>query len=308
MISQEIKAVASTQLFCGVNKEKTKQITIYANTINNVIKNNVMILPVPFPTSVIFHNLEKYKDFFSDCKNSFYDATSSKYLSSNSYGVEYKCESMLKVYDIGSYKVSLAHSLDDLKRVDNSVFELSKGLDQMLKKYYSNPIFGFIICKLAEGNEKYHPFAYSHNITDGKVFIPTRHYHDNTNLIYNNYDMFSNKSYTNNNINNSPMFSSWTSISNSNLNSNSYLSNNVHNTHDNSDLADDWDHDIYLYNIDLGSNVKIKKMNTCNEIWKEKVYINLNKLDFALDRDCRIFNKLEINGHNPNIDIVLSIY
>ena len=85
MISKEIKAVASTQLFCGVNKEKTKQITIYANTVDNVIKNNAMVLPVPFPTSVVFHNLEKYKDFFSDCQNSFYDANNSTYsLSTNS--------------------------------------------------------------------------------------------------------------------------------------------------------------------------------------------------------------------------------
>ena len=28
MISKEIKAVAGTKLFCGVNNEKTKQITI----------------------------------------------------------------------------------------------------------------------------------------------------------------------------------------------------------------------------------------------------------------------------------------
>ena len=304
MISKEIKAVAGTKLFCGVNNEKTKQITIYANTVDNVSRNNAMVLPVPFPNSVVFHNLEKYKDFFSDCESCFVNMKKSLDYT-NSYGTDESFKRTLEVYDIGSYKVSLAHSLQDLKRIDTTVFELSKGLADILEKNYSNPVFGFIICKLAEGNEKYHPFAYSHNIASEKVFIPTRHYHDeNINSHYNNYGMFSNKSYTTNNIDNSPMFSSWTSV----LNSNSNFSNKVHNTNtnSNSDFADDWNHDIYLYNVNLNSNIQVKKMNTCNEMWNQKMNINLKKLDFPLEKDCRVFNKLEINGNKPNIDIVLA--
>jgi hypothetical protein len=309
MISKEIRAVAGTKLFSGVNHEKTKQITIYANTIDNASKNNAMVLPVPFPDSVVFHNLEKYKDFFSDCESCFINMSQSYSLSSNSFGSRGTEKSILEVHDVGSYKVSLAHSLDDLKRVDTSVFELSKGLDSMLKKHYSNPVFGFIICKLAEGNEKYHPFAYSHNIANEKVFIPTRHYHDESiSSYYNNYDMFSNKSYTTSNIDNSPMFSSWSGVSDPSTN----FSNKVRKTNpsdgidSDSELADDWNHDIYLYNIDLGSNTQVKKMNTCKMTWSGEVNINLKKLDFSLDRDCRVFNKLEINGNNPNIDLVLS--
>lgn len=305
MISKEIKAVAGTKLFCGVNNEKTKQITIYANTVDNASRNNAMVLPVPFPDSVVFHNLEKYKNFFSDCESSFLNMSKSLSLFTNSYGTQSTDRSTLVVYDVGSYKVSLAHSLNDLKRVDVSVFELSKGLEEMLKTHYSNPVFGFIICKLAEGKEKYHPFAYSHNIASEKVFIPTRHYHDeNINSYYGNYDMFTNKSYTTNNIDNSPMFSSWASVSNPNSN----FSNKVRNAHNNSDLADDWDHDIYLYNVDLDSNIQVKKMNSCKESWTGDVNINFKKLDFPLDRDCRVFNKLEINGNKPNVDIVLSVF
>ena len=100
------------------------------------------------------------------------------------------------------------------------------------------------------------------------------------------------------------MFSSWTSV----LNSNSNFSNKVHNTNtnSNSDFADDWNHDIYLYNVNLNSNIQVKKMNTCNEMWNQKMNINLKKLDFPLEKDCRVFNKLEINGNKPNIDIVLA--
>lgn len=304
MISKEIKAVAGTKLFCGINKEKTKQFTVYANTVDNASSNNAMVLPVPFPDSVVFHNLEKYKDFFSDCERSFFNMKKSLGSFTNSFGTDGILEKKLDVYDIGSYKVSLAHSLNDLKRVDTGVFELSTGLEEMLQKHYSNPVFGFIICKLAEKKEKYHPFAYSHNIASQKVFIPTKHYHDeNNNSQYNNYDMFSDKSYTSTNIDNSPMFSSW--APNSNSNSGSEFSNKVSKPDNDSDLADDWDHDIYLYNVAVDSNYQVKKMNTSKKMYRGHINLQFKKIDFPLDQDCRVFNKLEINGNKPNIDLVL---
>lgn len=296
MISQEIKSVASTKLFCGVNENKNRQLTIYANTINNISKNNAMVLPVPFPKSVVFHNLEDYSNFFADCNLCFTNPLEKMQNLGFGYTNEGITDGKLEVYDIGSYKVSLANSLEDLKKVNTNVFLLSNGLDEILKKYYSNNIFGFIICKLAEGNEKYHPFAYSHNISQGKVFIPTRHYHnENINNYYNNYDMFSSRNYNENNINNSPMFSSW---------SGNFSSGSKRNKGDEK-YADDWDHDIYLYNVDVSSNSQVVKMNTCKEVWNKKVKINLNKLEFALDKNCRSFQKLNITGNLPNIDIVL---
>jgi hypothetical protein len=275
MISQEIKSVAGTKLFCGVNDNKKFQLTVYANTVDNPSRNNAMVLPVPFPKSVVFHNLENYKTFFSDCDNSFEkpltrSSRSLGLLSSNSSGSR-----TLAVYDIGSYKVSLANSLDDLKLVNSEVFDLSDGMDKMLKNHYYNPVFGFIICKLAEGNEKYHPFAYSHAISKGKVFIPTKHYHDESN-------------YTKS-INMSPMFRSMAP----NLEPTQQL------------LANDWDHEIYLYNINVDSNANIGKMNICNERWSGKSNIRLNKIDFPLGK-CRVFDKLKINGTHRNIDLIFS--
>jgi hypothetical protein len=296
MISKEIKNVSGTKLFCGVNRENTRQITIYANTVDNISKNNAMVLPVPFPNSVIFHNLENYKDFFSECERCFYNVNNSlEYSITNNIADSNK--NTLDVYNVGSYKVSLACSLQDLQHVDTSVFELSNGLKKILNKHYSNPIFGFIICKLVDGNEKYHPFAYSHNIANEKIFIPTRHFHDeNNNPYFYDYEMFTSKKYTSTNINNSPMFNSWK------------LTKNLTDSKNDFELADDWEHDIYLYNVDINSNLEVKKMNTCHEKWNNKVNKNLNKLDFALDTNCKIFNKLQINGSNPNVDLVLAIY
>jgi len=296
MISQEIKSVSATKLFCGVNANKTRQFTVYANTVDNISKNNAMVLPVPFPSSVVFHNLEDYSDFFADCELCF-EKPMTEGLYSLNFTNQSKSGKMLEVYDIGSYKVSLAKSIDELKRVNANVFVLSKGLDEILKKHYSNPIFGFIICKLSEGNEKYHPFAYSHEITQEKVFIPTRHYHDeNINNFYNNYEMFTSRNYTNDDVDDSPMFGSWDSS----------VSGSVKSKIDiNDEYADDWEHDIYLYNVDVNTNSKVSKMNTCKEKWNGKNKLNFKKLEFPLDENCRSFQKLNISGNLPNIDIVL---
>ncbi len=297
MISTEIRAVAATKLFCGLNNKKTRQITVYSNTVDNVSKNNAMVLPVPFPKSVVFHNLENYKTFFSDCESCFYKPMA-RSLSMNYDGDSYTGQSAkLAVFNVGSYKVSLAMSIGDLKKVDTTVFELSDGLDKVLKKYYSKPIFGFIICKLTVGNEKYHPFAYSHDIIKGKVFIPTRHYHDETKTShYYKTSYFGPRDYHSfDNINNSLMFGEFEG-----------RLPQITNTYPN--MADDWDHDIYLYNVDLNSNSEVKKMNQCKSKWSGKVKINFDKLDFPLDEKCDVFTKIEINGAHRNMDIVLATY
>jgi hypothetical protein len=71
----------------------------------------------------------------------------------------------------------LAKSLEQISQVDTKVFKLSNGLKETLEMFYFQPYWGFIICKLAKGSESYHPFGYSHNIIDKKIYIPTRHYH-----------------------------------------------------------------------------------------------------------------------------------
>lgn len=284
MISKAVETVNDTKIFCGLNSGKTKQITIYANTINNVSDNNAMVLPVPFPETVNFHDMSNYKHFFEDCENCFYLQPS---YSNRGATLEYSTNDSaksktLKVINVGSYKVSLAKSLKDLKRVNRNVFDLSIGLEEILKKNYTNSKFGFIICKLVTGSESYHPFAYSHKIFNSKIFIPTKHYHEELN--YNNFNQNQGMS----------MFADaygWTN-------------NNKKRSHDES-YADDWGHDIYLYNVDINSNSEVKRMNTSKYVWNNDNRIKFNKISFDLDRKCENFQKVQINGSNPNIDLIL---
>ena len=77
----------------------------------------------------------------------------------------------LEVQQVGSYNVSVASSLADLRRIDPSV-------DQLLGAHYGEG-FGFIIAAFdpAKRGEK-HPLGYVHELPEGEpLFVPTRHHH-----------------------------------------------------------------------------------------------------------------------------------
>lgn len=246
MISLDVASVAQTKIFCGVNKEKTEQVIVYSNNVANKSTGNAMVLPVLNPESVKFYNLENNADFFKKCEYYFEDkCLTLGYTDNESRG-------FLEVKNVGSYKVSLAHNLDDIKRVDKTVFVLSDGLENMLSKYYPND-YGFIICKLDMSHKTYHPFAYSNSI-DHKVFVPTRHYH---------HGQTENK------------------------------------------MADDWDHDIYFYNVYASSNLALMEMCDYTEI---PINIHLETIKFPdfpfpLDK-CTKFSKCDISGRHYNMDFI----
>lgn len=82
----------------------------------------------------------------------------------------------LQVHEVGSYNVSIAASLADLRRIDASVFVVAPNVDELLSRHYHHG-FGFIVACFRESGKK-HPLAYVHPAAaDGSVFVPTRHHH-----------------------------------------------------------------------------------------------------------------------------------
>jgi hypothetical protein len=282
VISGEIKRVSDTNILCGLSDDKQRQIIIYSNQVDNITKNNAMILPVPLPNTLQFHNLINYKELFSDCKNCFYDPNTSF-----SYGnlPKNKLKSnKLEVFNVGSYKVSIAQTIDDLERVDTSVFELSNNLSEFMKNSYNEPYFGFIICKLNVGSEKYHPFGYSHDVFNNELFVPTKHFHihNTAQSGYANFDQ---------------AFGRLNIISDRTF----YGSPN------NQNIADDWSHDIYFYNVYPSQNSEITLMNKSKERWSGKTF-NLDKINFPFSKNCSNFEKIEIDGVHKNIDLIIPVH
>ena len=271
MIDLAVVDIQNTKLFIGLDKEKQRQITIYSNEVNNISKKNTMILPVPFPSTVKFHNLSGYKDIFDDCSKCF--SVSSATLGST-YGTSLGSSGKLKVFSVGSYRASLAMKLSDLDNVDRSLFSISLDMKKVLNKYYGNS-FGFIICCLEDGDVKYHPFAYSHKIT-GKVFIPTRHYHVHS-PDGNPYGFYG---------------------ADGTMNTPSSLGDAKYG---------DWDHQIYLYNVSPNSNISQMEDDDYTFKWNGKNNIDVKRLDgFNLDFNCRNFSKVNITGKKINSDLILN--
>ncbi len=326
LISTEVNQVSNTKIFIAPSADKTRQITIYSNDVDNISNGNAMVLPVPLPQSLSFHDLSQYKNFFEDCKNCFSDPT--KTLKSYSLNMIDKAEG-LEVFKIGSYYVSVAKNLEQLELVNNKVFKLSDGLKKVLNTYYYQPYWGFIICKLSPGKNNYHPFAYSHQIIQNKIYVPTRHYHElpdfndvgNWNLGLrlglDNSNPISINKWNENNIDKSPMFSQslssgntaeaygWLGSGNKNK-SNIQKINQKENYQKNpdpfSEIVDDWAHEIYFYNINPYVFKPFRTMNSSKYEWDNQSIPDLRKINFPFGR-CISFEKIIINGEHPNIDV-----
>lgn len=175
-VINEVAEVSGTQILVSRSRDGSRQFIAYGNKVATQVHNNAMILPVPHPETLKFHDLSKYTDLFSDCARSFEVMTLG---GTRSFSANY-CVDTLKVIDVGSYQVSVCQKLSDFNRINKDVFQLNPYLVPILSKYYNNN-FGFIVCKLREGGgtHEYHPLAYSHKIFKhgGLMFVPARHYH-----------------------------------------------------------------------------------------------------------------------------------
>jgi hypothetical protein len=178
IILGEVHRVSKTKLFVLPNKSKTRQMTFYSNVVGTPDE-NMMILPVPGNGRIELHRVD-YKGMFRDLERSVtstYRPESRNYLSRSLYASA-SPRDMLEVFHHGSYLVSIAPQLEDLMRLDMSLFEMTPELMQFFGSHYT-PEFSYLCCVLKEGTQEYEPLCYSHPIhSSSKLFVPTLHYHN----------------------------------------------------------------------------------------------------------------------------------
>lgn len=202
---------------------------------------------------------------------------------------------------------------------------MSDGCAEMMSQEYSDPVFGFIICKLNTGREEYHQMSYSHKLSNEKMFIPTKHYHTHRqaqpNIKLNQTSStrdsdLNGMKYDASNIDNSPMFAnSGLGIPTNNIgregfgshNTSTYIGNFTNRTQQvTTGLTEDWAHEIYLYNGTNKSNVQFKNMSHSNELWTGENLIKTNLIDFAFSKLTH-FEKHKIYGYQKNLDLDASV-
>lgn len=274
IISGPVKGVSNTQIFVGTNKDRTRQVTVYGNKVDNVSKGNAMILPVPFPASVTLIDLSKYTDIFTDCQRDFYNTMKSLSFSRSYNGI---ATDSLQVFDVGSYSISIAHNLQDLKRVDASVFLLHRECADVLAKHYPEHHWGFLICKLKNGNHKYHPLAYSHTILNNKFFIPTLHHHAESSKPHMVGPIMGINTRGGTGLMDFSMFEK----------------------DEKQHTEGDWDHTIYVHN-------GLKSSYNGAYEWSGECHVNKQLLQFPLSK-ARYFERIDIEGQHSNIDIYVPV-
>ncbi len=193
IITAKVERVSGTNIFVCAT-DGGRQVLVYSNTVETIVPNNTMVLPVPNPETVQFINLQSYKKFFADCESSFSEPRDTNYLSRSFAASASLSAHTLPVYDVGSYNVSVVPTMNDFHRLDPDFFTIDPYIPQSLQKKYDSS-FGFIICKLRKGQHSYHPLAYTHQIhKDRLLFVPTYHIHpDGT---YNHIDEYADWDHT----------------------------------------------------------------------------------------------------------------
>lgn len=227
MIDGEINAVATTRLFVMPSKDGRRQLTVYSNTVDSP-SSNVMCLPVPNPSSVVFETV--YNDLFDDCKASFLQAEGMSFTNYETFEEsDDDSHRYLKIQSHGSYEVVLVPTLKDLDRIPPTFVTLSDQIKTYLRANYSEgaTVFGILLCKLRPGAVSYEPFAYSHALqASGNLFIPTRHYHIEKSSAPELFSL------------SGGFVSPWLAEANK------IMASRVHSLGD-TRFAEDWDHDIY---------------------------------------------------------------
>jgi hypothetical protein len=187
IINDKVKDVSNTNILVSPDNSYLNQLTIYSNNIENDSKNNAMILAVPNIETIKFVDMSNYKDIFKDCEDCFTEPIS------RSNGISKgMTKSFLEVIQSGSYFVSIAKSIEDLKRIDSdNLFVIDEECYDFINKEYSEMSnFGFLVCLLNNDTKKndYTPLAYTHGIYNRELFIPTLHYHKHEVKEVNNAD------------------------------------------------------------------------------------------------------------------------
>jgi hypothetical protein len=175
IMAAPVASVTDTKIYVGRDALSQRQLTVYEMSVqlrSRSGKGNAMILPAPIwddSDQIDLYDLSGVPDFFEPLTEVFTERTRSLTMSK---GLD--LGHVLEVHRVGSYDVSIVPTVDDVKRLNTNVFDLSADTEHTLRSQY--PVgYQFVVAQLRESG-KFHPLAYSHPYVDG-LFIPTRHEH-----------------------------------------------------------------------------------------------------------------------------------
>lgn len=151
-----------------------RQLTAYEMVWDGIDRANALILAVPAKADEIeLVDLSGHSKIFKKLHELFHPEETMR-------GGEHRrtlsddSRSYLQVREVGSYKVSVAPSFEDLDRVNPDLLVITKEAKEALAEYAGE--FSFIVAVL-QSRGKIHPLAYIHPAGKDGLFVPTKHEH-----------------------------------------------------------------------------------------------------------------------------------
>jgi hypothetical protein len=183
--SKEVESVSNTQI-CVLPSTLNGadcQTVVYSCEVSMKRggKQTAMILPAfnpgNNPDNILLHDMSDCRYFFTDLDRLIQKPTyKSAVMQTNSWS---ESSAPLKVKQVGAYKVSVAPSLQDLKRIDQSVLPINLDLLKEFDKRYSAEHSYVVAAFDPDGPQsaEFSPFAYTHLKSPLGWFVPTLHFH-----------------------------------------------------------------------------------------------------------------------------------
>lgn len=164
-------SVRKTRIYVSPSPHRhQEQLTVYKTEVNTLFDGGFMILPVPYPESVRFHNPDQphphnlfpYLDFLDRVERAFNDRerphTFTRPIDPN---------------QVASYRrIEIIDSIDDLRELNHREAILHDSVVNQLAEIYHQPYWGFILCRIQQGSFVYEPLCYTHRLIDQELFIP----------------------------------------------------------------------------------------------------------------------------------------
>lgn len=166
-----VQKVENTRIAVFINRHRC--FTAYQMAVELAGQGNAMILPVPTGGTIQLVDMSRAPTFFDDLNN-LWPVPQSRGMTRS---LAAPAGRFLDVHKVGSYEVSIAEDIDDIKYIDPSVFTLSKSTEATLWHSYKGGGYSFVVAKLSQGGEM-HPLGYIYDRANTfETFIPTKHAH-----------------------------------------------------------------------------------------------------------------------------------
>ena len=168
-----VRSVRNTRIYVSPSDQLPNvQLTLYKNEVENDFPGGFMILPVPYPHSVRFHHphphpptSSPYLNFLDEVEQAF-DPREQNHRRSPIRPSDTRNH-------LANYQVEIIDSINELRRLNDVELLLHPETLEELAELYSEPYWGFLLCKLSQGSYIYEPLCYSHRMMNEKLFVPS---------------------------------------------------------------------------------------------------------------------------------------